>query len=70
MKTKNVLLMLLALLLSAGIASCDNDEGTTPEEDVEEDLTGEPQSWVLVDTDSFFVASATALPGGSGPSRY
>ncbi|WP_305983197.1 hypothetical protein [Roseivirga thermotolerans] len=70
MKTKNVLLMLLALLLFAGIASCDNDEGTTPEEDVEEDLTGEPQSWVLVDTDSFFVASATALPGGSGPFRY
>ena len=53
MKTKNVLLMLLALLLFAGIASCDNDEGTTPKEDVEEDLTGEPESWVLVDTDSF-----------------
>ena len=51
------------------MASCDDDEGTTPNEE-EEEMTSAPNGWVLVEADSFFVASASALPGGSGPYRY
>lgn len=59
---------ILALVL---IVSCGEDEGTMPEEEQEEEeVTEEAESWVLVDADSFFVASATALPTSSGPFRY
>lgn len=71
MKTKEIIIALLALFVLIALASCEDDEGTTPiDDEEEEEMTSAPESWVLVDTDSFFVASASALPGSSSPYRY
>lgn len=71
MKTREIIVVILALLLLVALASCDDDEGTMPDEQEEQEETSEaPESWVLVDTDSFFVASASALPGSGSPFRY
>lgn len=69
MKLKSITFTILVLGFLALMASCDDDEGTTPNEE-EEEMTSAPNGWVLVEADSFFVASASALPGGFGPYRY
>lgn len=71
MKTREIIIVILALFMFAALTSCDDDEGTMPDEEEEQEETSEaPESWVLVDTDSFFVASTSVLPTSSGPYRY
>lgn len=71
MKRKELIMLFAALLMLFALASCGEDDGTIPEEEEEqEEPTEAPDSWVLVNSDSFFIVSRTALPAGSGPYRY
>lgn len=62
---KNFKLSILVLSLLA----CENEDETPEVIEEEETQTEAIDSWVIVNADSFFVAKAQALPGGS-PYRY
>lgn len=64
MRKIGVILLVVGVAL-LGMAACDDGDASPEEEPADE--TG---SWVLVEEDSFFVASAQALPGSAGPYRY
>ena len=71
MKKRELFIVILALFALVALASCDDDEGTTPnEEEEQEEVAEAPESWVLVDSDSFFIAKTSVLPTSSGPYRY
>ena len=68
---KSFIQSILALLIIVSLTLACNNEDENPEVTEEEETETETiESWVLVNTDSFFVASAQALPGSGNPYRY